>query len=149
MIRAGEPAPDFTLPDENGRAVTLSALWRRGPVVLYFYPRDESAGCTREACAFRDAYEEFRAAGAEVVGVSRDTPASHRSFIRRHRLPFTLVSDADGAIRRLYGVPATLGILDGRATFIIDRAGRVRHAFLSQLFATRHVSEALRVLRKL
>jgi peroxiredoxin Q/BCP len=146
-IAPGEKAPDFSLPDAEGKPVRLSS--RRGKaVVLYFYPKDETPGCTLEACAFRDQYEDFVDAGAEVIGVSSDSSASHRGFAVRHRLPFTLLSDRDGAVRKRYGVPATLGLLPGRVTFVIDAEGVVRHVFNSQLAATRHVTEALEALRE-
>jgi peroxiredoxin Q/BCP len=142
----GERAPDFALPDANGREVRL-ADFRGRPVVLYFYPKDDTPGCTKEACSFRDQYQDFRDAGAEVIGVSSDSSDSHRRFAERHRLPFTLLADQGGKVRKLYGVPATLGLLPGRVTFVIDAEGVVRHAFNSQLAATRHVGEALDALR--
>jgi peroxiredoxin Q/BCP len=145
-VKVGERAPDFALPDANGREVRL-ADFRGRPVVLYFYPKDDTPGCTKEACSFRDQYQDFRDAGAEVIGVSSDSSDSHRRFAERHRLPFTLLADQGGKVRKLYGVPATLGLLPGRVTFVIDAEGVVRHAFNSQLAATRHVGEALDVLR--
>jgi peroxiredoxin Q/BCP len=145
-VKVGERAPDFALPDANGREVSLAGF-RGRPVVLYFYPKDDTPGCTKEACSFRDQYQDFRDAGAEVIGVSSDSSDSHRRFAERHRLPFTLLADQGGRVRKLYGVPATLGLLPGRVTFVIDAEGVVRHAFNSQLAATRHVEEALDVLR--
>jgi peroxiredoxin Q/BCP len=145
-IRPGEPAPDFSLPDADGKLVRLSQL-RGKPVVVYFYPKDDTPGCTLEACAFRDQFEDFTEAGAAVVGISSDSSESHRRFAKRHRLPFTLLADRGGAVRKRYGVPATLGLLPGRVTFVIDAEGVVRHTFNSQLNATRHVSEALAALR--
>jgi peroxiredoxin Q/BCP len=145
-IRPGDEAPDFLLPDADGKPVRLSN--RRGKaVILYFYPKDETPGCTLEACAFRDQYEDFAEAGADVIGVSSDSSASHRAFAKRHRLPFTLLSDEDGAVRKLYGVPSTFGLMPGRVTFVIDAEGVVRHVFSSQLAVTRHVAEALDALR--
>lgn len=146
-VGVGERAPDFALADANGRTVTLSEFKGKKAVVLYFYPKDDTPGCTKEACTFRDSYEDFQAAGAEVIGVSSDSGESHRSFAARHGLPFTLLSDAGGAVRKKYGVPATLGLLPGRVTFVIDRDGIVRHVFNSQLAAARHVSEALDAIR--
>jgi peroxiredoxin Q/BCP len=145
-LQPGENAPDFALPDAEGKLVRLSQL-RGKPVVLYFYPKDDTPGCTREACAFRDQYEDFVEAGAAVIGVSSDSSESHRSFAKRHRLPFTLLSDRDGALRKSYGVPATFGLLPGRVTFVIDAKGVVRRVFNSQIAATRHVAEALDALR--
>jgi peroxiredoxin Q/BCP len=148
-VRAGDPAPEFSLPDRNGRAVRLGDYRGKKPVVLYFYPKDDTPGCTVEACSFRDQYEEFRDAGAEVIGVSSDSAEKHGKFADKHRLPFVLVADAGGAVRKRYGVPATLGLLPGRVTFVIDRDGVVRHVFNSQFQAKRHVAEALDALKKL
>ena len=145
-VQVGDVAPDFTLPSQSGEQVSLHDLVSRGPVVLYFYPKDETPGCTTEACTFRDSHEVFKEAGAEVVGVSSDSVASHERFASRHRLPFTLLSDAGGRLRKRYGVRATLGIIPGRVTYVIDRAGVVRHVFSSQTGAHRHVKEALRAL---
>jgi peroxiredoxin Q/BCP len=146
-IGVGEPAPDFTLPTGGGGVFRLSDLRGRRAVVLYFYPKDETQGCTAEACAFRDSYDVFAKAGAEVVGVSGDSVDAHRAFAAHHRLPFVLVSDRDGELRKRYGVSRWLGILGGRVTFVIDRDGVVRHVFDSQLQATRHVDEALATVR--
>jgi peroxiredoxin Q/BCP len=145
-VKAGDEAPDFALPDAAGEVVKLSQF-RGRPVVLYFYPKDDTPGCTLEACAFRDQYEDFVDAGAEVIGVSSDSSASHEKFARRHRLPFTLLADRDAALRKRYGVPSTFGLLPGRVTYVIDASGIVRRVFDSQLAATRHVSEALDALR--
>jgi len=145
-VKPGSPAPDFALPDANGKEVRL-ADFRGRPVVLYFYPKDDTPGCTKEACSFRDQYQDFQDAGAAVLGVSSDSSESHRKFAERHRLPFTLLADRGGKVRKLYGVPATLGLLPGRVSFVIDGQGVVRHVFNSQLDATRHVKEALDVLR--
>jgi thioredoxin-dependent peroxiredoxin len=148
-VEVGDTAPDFTLPSQTGDAVTLSDVVRRGPVILYFYPKDETPGCTAEACSFRDSYEVFREAGAEVVGVSSDGVDSHETFAARHRLPFTLLADAQGAVRKRYGVRRTMGILPGRVTYVIDGAGVVRHVFSSQLGVQRHVQEALDALAEI
>jgi peroxiredoxin Q/BCP len=118
-------------------------------VVLYFYPQDGTAVCTAQACAFRDAYEDFVKAGAVVIGVSGDSEKSHEQFAASKRLPFLLVSDADGAIRAAFGVPKTLWLLPGRVTYVIDKQGIVRHVFNSAFTAGRHVAEALDVVRKL
>jgi peroxiredoxin Q/BCP len=147
-VRAGDAAPGFSLPDQNGDAVSL-ADFKGHAVVLYFYPKDDTPGCTRESCAFRDAYEDLKQAGAEVIGVSSDSPESHQKFAARHRLPFTLLSDAGGAVRKAYGVPTTLGLLPGRVTFVIDREGIVQHVFNSQFNPAQHVAEAKEVLARL
>jgi peroxiredoxin Q/BCP len=148
-VRVGDAAPDFTLPDQTGTSVRLRDLIGRKTLVLYFYPKDETPGCTIEARAFRDSYDAFAAAGADVVGVSSDSVASHRRFAQHHELPFLLLSDRDGAVRKLYGVEQTLGILPGRVTYVIDTAGVVRHVYSSQLRAGRHSREALNALREL
>ena len=149
-VQPGDRAPDFTLDDQNHAPVRLSALWGKGPVVLFFYPKDFTPGCTAEVCAFRDAYEEFVKAGASVVGISSQDAESKKAFAAKHQLPFTLVADQGGKVREQFGVSASfLGLLDGRETFVIDRAGVVRHVFNSQINPTRHVKEALGVLEKL
>jgi len=148
-VEVGDPAPDFTLPSQSGEQVRLSDVWGRGPVVLYFYPKDETPGCTTEACTFRDGYEAFKEAGAEVVGVSSDSVASHESFAAKHRLPFVLLADEGGVVRKRYGVKPTLGILPGRVTYVIDGQGVVRHVFSAQTGVQRHVSEALDALSEI
>jgi peroxiredoxin Q/BCP len=148
-ITAGQKAPDFALPDATGKTVKLSDFRGKSAVVLYFYPKDDTPGCTKEACAFRDQYEDFKDAGAEVIGVSSDGGAAHEKFASKYELPFTLLSDAGGTVRKQYGVPATLGLLPGRVTFVIDKDGIVRRTFNSQFQATKHVSEAIEALRAL
>ncbi len=149
MIGLGETAPDFTKPVHTGERISLSQYRGQKSVVLYFYPKDETPGCTAEACTFRDHFEDFVEAGAVVIGVSADSEDSHRSFAKHHRLPFLLVADQDQAIRKAYGVPKTMGLLPGRVTFVIDRDGVVRHTFNSQLNAKKHVSEALSIVKSL
>jgi len=148
-IQTGDSAPDFTLPSQTGEPVRLSDRLGEHSVVLYFYPRDETRGCTAEACAFRDSYEVFAEAGAEVIGVSSDSVDKHAGFANHHKLPFTLLSDQGGAARKSYGVPAALGVLPGRVTYVIDRAGTVRHIFSSMLNIGGHIDDALTVVRKL
>ena len=147
-IQPGERAPDFTLPAHDGRDVTLSMLLRKSAVVLFFYPKDDTPGCTREACSFRDTYEEFVDLGATVVGISSDSPTSHRRFAEKYNLNFTLVSDTTGSVRAAYRVPKTLFIRPGRTTFVIDRTGTVRLAFSGSRNVERHVTEALAVVRR-
>lgn len=147
-VGVGDLAPDFGLPDQNGATVQLRQLLERGPVVVYFYPKDETPGCTAQACAFRDAYEDFKTAGAEVVGISSDSADSHASFATHRQLPFVLLSDRDGEVRKRYGVkPAFFGFVPGRVTFVIDRNGTIRHVFRSSVNMSRHVTEALGALR--
>src|SRR5262245_57169688 len=148
-VRVGDQAPDFVLPDRTGKMVRLSDFRGRKAVVLYFYPKDDTPGCTKESCAFRDSYEAFQEAGAEVIGVSSDTAESHGRFASKYRLPFTLLSDRGGEVRRRYTVPATLGLLPGRVTYVIDCDGTVRHVFNSQFQPAQHIAEALDALRRL
>jgi peroxiredoxin Q/BCP len=148
-IQIGDVAPDFTLPDQDGQPASLADLLRDGCLVLYFYPKDDTPGCTVEACLFRDENQTFADAGARVVGVSSDSVESHRSFADKCRIPFTLLSDRGGAVRARFGVPRTLGLIDGRVTYVIDRRGIVRHVFNSQIRARKHVEEALRLVRTL
>ena len=132
-----------------GDNVTLSEFFGKKNVALYFYPKDESIGCTKEACSFRDSYEELTNLGAEVLGVSGQSVESHKSFATHYGLPFILLSDKDNKVRELYGVPSTMGIIPGRVTYIIDKKGVVRHIFSSQTQAERHVEEAKRTLKEL
>jgi peroxiredoxin Q/BCP len=148
-VKVGDRAPDFTLPSLTGEPVSLESFRGKKDIVLYFYPKDNTAGCTAEACAFRDSYEVFQEAGAEVIGISSDTEKSHQRFATQHRLPFILLSDLGGVVRKQYGVPATFGLLPGRVTYIIDKQGIVRHIFSSQFAPQKHVEEALVVLRTL
>ena len=148
-VGVGDEAPDFELPSSADGNVRLRGLIGAKTIVLYFYPRDGTPGCTAEACSFRDGYEAFVEAGAEVVGVSSDSAESHRGFAAKNSLPFVLLSDERGAVRKLYGVPSTLGLFPGRVTYVIDKNGIVRHVFSSQLGASRHVDEALKVVQSL
>ena len=145
-VKVGDKAPDFTLPSQMGDNVTLLEFFGKKNVVLYFYPKDETVGCTKEACTFRDNYEELTKLGAEVLGVSGQSVESHKSFATHYGLPFILLSDQDNKVRELYGVPSTMGIIPGRVTYIIDKKGIVRHIFNSQTQAPRHVEEAKKTL---
>jgi peroxiredoxin Q/BCP len=149
MLQVGDPAPDFTLTTTTGQTFSLAAQRGRA-VVLYFYPKDDTPGCTAQACSFRDQYQDFQDLGAEVVGISSDSEASHQKFTQKHRLPFPLLADQGGRVRKLYEVPrALLGLLPGRVTFVINAAGTVRYIFNSMSRATDHVAEAKRVLQEL
>ena len=148
-VNVGDKAPDFILDSQTGENVTLSDFFGKKNVVLYFYPKDETPGCTREACTFRDSYELFTDLGAEVIGVSADTVESHKAFAEHHNLPFTLLSDLDNNVRKLYGATSTLGFIPGRVTFIIDKKGVIRHVFSSQLQPEKHIEEAKEVLKRI
>ncbi|MEX2169909.1 MAG: peroxiredoxin [Pirellulales bacterium] len=148
-IKVGDQAPDVILATHDGRRFSLADFQEKQAVVLFFYPKDNSRICTREACSFRDAYEEFVEAGAVVIGVSGDSIESHREFADEHQLPYLLVADTDGAVRRAFGVPKTLGLIPGRVTYVIDREGVVQSVFNAPLQSQRHVDEALKTVRDL
>jgi len=149
LLSVGERAPEFTLADQDGADVSTTELREQGCVVVYFYPKDDTPGCTAQACSFRDHFADFQEAGARVVGISSDSVDSHRAFAARHRLPFRILSDTKGKVRAAFGVPKTLGLLDGRVTFVIDRDGIIRHTFSSQLRARKHIAKALTIVRTL
>jgi peroxiredoxin Q/BCP len=149
MIEPGSPAPGFRLQTSTGEYISLEDFHGKKNVVVYFYPKDFTKGCTAEACEFRDSYEEFKNLGAEVIGISNDSQKSHEAFASEHKLPFILLSDSDGAVRKAYGVRKTFGLVPGRVSFVIDKNGIVRHVFSSQSRATAHVGEALAVLKSL
>lgn len=146
-VAVGSVAPDFSATDSNGRPFRLSSL-RGRPVVVYFYPKDNTPACTAQACAFRDIYQDFQAVGAEVVAVSSDSDDTHRGFADKHRLPFVMLSDGSGEIRRLFGVPRSLfGLVPGRVTYVIDPAGVVRSIFNSQLNVSGHIASAVEAIK--
>jgi peroxiredoxin Q/BCP len=146
-LGVGDAAPDFSLPSQTGEPVSLKEKIGEKEIVLYFYPKDNTPGCTTEARAFRDSYEVFKELGADVIGVSSDSVESHRGFAAKCEVPFTLLSDVGGKVRELYSVPSTFGLLPGRVTYIIDRKGIVRHVFSSQMNPRKHVDEAVGVLK--
>lgn len=144
MLAVGERAPEFTLSDQDGRDVSLTSLLNRGPLILYFYPADFTPGCTREACLVRDLHAEIQKVGLRVVGVSPQTPESHRRFRERHALPFTLLADPGKAVVRMYDVNGPLGFGVRRATYLID-PGRI---VLATVLADFRVSEHEAFIRK-
>ena len=148
-VQVGDLAPDFTLPNQAGTPVRLEDFLGKTAIVLYFYGKDNSSPCTAEACAFRDNYEVFKEAGAEVIGINSDSVQSHQQFATAQRLPFILLSDQGGTVRKRYGVPTALGLLPGRVTYLIDKQGRVRHIFSSFFAPRKHAPEALTVLQAL
>ena len=149
QVKVGSVAPDFTLPSQSGEMVSFHDLLGKRAMVLFFYPKDNTLGCTKEVCAFRDSFEELGRLDAEVIGISSDTVDSHRGFAEKHKLPFTLLSDQGGKVRSLYGVPTTLGLFPGRVTYVIDKEGVVRHIFSSQVNVEKHVEEAMRTLQSI
>jgi peroxiredoxin Q/BCP len=149
-IKIGSSIPTFTLPDQNGNLFDINSVLGKKNLVIYFYPKDDSPGCTKEACSFRDQYEVFTEADAVIIGISGQSVESHKEFAEKHRLGFTLLSDEGNKIRTQFGVPANLlGMLPGRVTYIADKTGKVIYIFNSQMQATKHVDEALRILKEL
>ena len=148
MIQIGDKLPAFTLNNQDGTPVEITQFIGERILVLYFYPKDDTPGCTKEACSFRDQYTVFQDLGCEVIGISSDKPAAHKAFAMKYKLPFPLLADEKKEVRTLFGVPTNLfGLLPGRVTYIIDKSGIVRGIFNSQLNATQHIDEALKVVR--
>ncbi|MCA9211492.1 MAG: peroxiredoxin [Planctomycetales bacterium] len=145
-MNVGNKVPNFVATAEDGSTIRLSELLGKRALVLFFYPMDGSPICTKEVCSFRDSYEQFVDAGAEVIGVSGDSTQRHQTFARQHRLPFRLISDSDGSLRKAFGVPKTAGVLPGRATYVIDKEGILRLAFSAQFASKEHVEQALSAL---
>lgn len=145
-IAVGDLAPEIVAQTADNQPFRLSDLRNKKWVVIFFYPKDNSPLCIREACTFRDAYEEFVQRGAEVIGISGDSAQSHQSFAATRRLPFQLIADETGAIRRAFDVPKSFLLMPGRVTYVIDLQGIVRLKFHSAIFPARHVKEALRII---
>jgi len=149
-VMTGDMIPSFSLLDQNGVTIDIDSFKGKKKLVIFFYPKDDSPGCTREACYFRDLFEVFREADAEIIGISSQSVESHKRFAEKHRLSYTLLSDKGNKIRRLFGVPTNMfGLLPGRVTYIADIQGRIVHIFSSQVQAEKHVDEALKILKEL
>lgn len=148
-MNIGDIAPEFSLPDQTNRRISLSEALGTGGLVVFFYPKDGTPLCAKEACAFRDNYGEFQKYGVNILGVSSDSTASHQRFAQDNGLTYPLLHDAGGVLRKEWGVPSSLGILPGRVTYVLDGSGKVRDIFSSQLEAERHVANALAVARKM
>ena len=149
-IKIGSSIPTFKLPDQNGNLFDINSVLGKKNLVIYFYPKDDSPGCTKEACSFRDQFEVFREADAVIIGISGQSVESHKKFAEKHRLSFTLLSDEGNKIQKQFGVPRDLfGLLPGRVTFVADKKGKVIYIFNSQTQAAKHVDEALRILKDL
>ena len=149
-VEVGSPVPQFTLADQNGSLFSISSVIGKKNLVIYFYPKDDTPGCTAEACYFRDEYEVFNQADAMIIGISGQSVESHKKFAEKYHLSFTLLSDEGDKVRKLFGVPVNfLGLLPGRVTYIADKKGKVVEIFNSQSQAKRHVDEALKILKTL
>ena len=147
-LRVGDLAPNIELFDQDGNLRKNKSI-KGKPLILFFYPKDDTPGCTAEACGFRDKYDLFKIFGAEVWGVSGDDQKSHQEFAKKNKLPFPILSDGNNKLRKVFGVPKVLGILDGRVTYIIDSQNKIRHIFNDLLNGPAHVNEALRVLAEI
>ncbi len=147
-LKIGDSIPTFSLLDQTGKSRTNKEC-KGKPLVLFFYPKDDTPGCTAEACGFRDKYELFNLLGAVVWGVSNDNQSSHLKFAEKNNLPFPLLCDEDNSLRKQFGVPKALGILDGRVTYISDSNGVIRHIFKDLLNGPQHVTEALSILEEI
>lgn len=149
-IQKGDKCPSFKLKDQHGELISSDKLIGQENLVIYFYPKDDSPGCTKQACSFRDSFEDFTEVGARVIGISSDDEKSHKKFAEKHNLPFTLLADSDKVVRKKFGVPTNLlGFIPGRVTYIVDKEGIVQGVFNSQLNFDKHVSEALKVLKSI
>ncbi|TBW28380.1 peroxiredoxin [Gramella sp. KN1008] len=147
-MKLGDKVPDIVLTDQNGANFSFEKLRGKKSFVVYFYPKDFTPGCTKQACSFRDSYEDFRELGAEVIGISADSQESHTKFANKYNLPYIFLSDENKKAREAFGVkPNLLGLLPGRETFVFDKEGKLLHKFNS-MNAGRHMPEALTVLRK-
>ena len=146
-LKVGDPAPAFTATSSDGKQISLTDFYGKRGVILFFYPQDGTSVCTKEACAFRDSYETFVEAGVEVIGVSSDSDESHRAFALQNQLSFPLISDADGALRKLFAVPKSFGLIPGRVTYVIDKQGIVRLIFSALMASDEHVEQALKAVQ--
>jgi peroxiredoxin Q/BCP len=147
-IKIGSTIPLFSLPDQNGNMFNIDSVLGKKKLVIYFYPKDDSQGCTKEACSFRDQFDIFSEAGAVIIGISGQSVKSHKEFAGKNRLNFTLLSDKGNKVRKLFGVPTNFfGLIPGRVTYVTDRSGKVVYIFNSQVQAEKHVDEALRILK--
>jgi peroxiredoxin Q/BCP len=149
-LKIGSKIPQFELYNQFGKLFNIDSVLGKKNLVIYFYPKDDSPGCTKEACSFRDQFEVFEEADAIIIGISKQSIESHEAFAKKHRLNYTLLSDTKNRVRKLFGVPANLfGLLPGRVTYIINKKGEIIFMFNSQINTEKHVSEALRILQEL
>jgi peroxiredoxin Q/BCP len=148
QLKNGDKVPVFRLKDQNGQLFDIASVLGKQPLVIYFYPKDETSVCTKQACSFRDSYEKFKQHGARVIGISSDGVQSHREFAEHHKLPFTLLADTANQVRKLFGVPKTF-VLPGRVTYIVDKKGVIVHQFNSMRNAEQHITESLTALEKI
>ena len=147
-LKIGDKIPSFTLQDQNGEDFLIDDFLGSTAMVIYFYPKDDTPGCTKEACSFRDTYAEFRDLNAKVIGISADNVVSHKKFAEKYNLPFTLLSDTNNKVRKLFGVPGSLfGLIPGRVTYIVDKNGIVTEIYDNMFNAEGHIKESLKALQ--
>ena len=149
-ISVGSTVPSFSLKDQFGKVFDINSVKGKKNLVIYFYPKDDSPGCTKEACSFRDQFDVFNEADALIIGISAQSVKSHLDFATKYRLNYTLLSDEGNKVRKLFNVPTNLlGLLPGRVTYIVNKAGKVVFIFNSQIQAEKHIEEAIRILKEL
>ena len=149
-LQVGDKIPDFTLLNQHKEEVHIADRLGKGPLVIYFYPKDDTPKCTAEACSFRDQYEVFQEAGADVIGISFDSPERHARFAQSNRLPFTLLSDKGKKVLKQFGAPTLFfGLMAGRVTYVVDKEGIIRHRYHANMQAAEHVAEALKCIQGL
>jgi peroxiredoxin Q/BCP len=149
-LEVGDTIPAFILKDQNNTNFDVEKYRGKKPMVIYFYPKDDTPGCTKEACSFRDEFEVFSDLNVEVIGISSDDVASHKKFAEKYHLPFTLLADTKKKVRKLFGVPySLLGLIPGRVTFVINKNGIIVHIFDSQFGAEKHITESLSILKEM
>lgn len=149
-IKKGDECPIFSLPNQDGKMVNIQEFIGGKNLVIFFYPKDNSWGCTKEVCSFQESHNEFEDLDCEVIGISTDSVESHKSFSKKHHLNFTLLSDSKDVVRNMFGVPGSfLGLMKGRVTYVIDKSGIVKGVFNSQINSVGHISKAIKLLQKL
>ena len=149
-INIGSEIPSFSLQDQHGNNFDINSVLGKKNLVIYFYPKDDSPGCTKEACSFRDQFDVFADVDAMIIGISAQSVESHLEFAKKHRLNYTLLSDTGNKVRKLFGVPANFfGLIPGRVTYVVNKEGKIAYLFNSQIQAEKHVDEALRILQKM
>lgn len=148
-LKVGDTVPSFTLKDQDNQEINIADYKGKNAMVIYFYPKDDTPGCTKEACRFRDEFEAFTDLEVKVIGISADDVGSHKKFADKYKLPFTLLADTENKVRKLFGVPRNmLGLIPGRVTYIVDKKGTIVHIFNSQFGAEKHITVALSKLKE-
>lgn len=149
-LKIGDEIPSFQLPDQKGELFDIDTIKGKKKMVIYFYPKDDTPGCTKEACSFRDSYQDFKDLDCEVIGISSDSEERHQKFAEKHNLPFILLSDSDKNVRKKFGVKGNLfGLIPGRETFVVDQNGKIVHKFNALFESEKHMEQAKEEIKKL